>query len=429
MPAIQIKPTLTTEDKWNLMQEDARHEVVSEEEAASRLAEVKASVKAKPGPPKAPKVFLANDCVFNCAYCGCRSGNDGKRCYCTEPRELAQLAVSEAYRLKQGVFITSAIFRNADYTEELIIETLRIIRQELLFKGYVHAKVMPGTDPELIRRAGLLANRLSVNIEVAKSEGYAKIAKNKNKKNILTPMKQIRDMIRAENEGSKRYSSGFATSQSTQLMAGSTDEDDFTILRLADALYRSYSMKRVYYTAFEYRDPAAGYEALEAVKVPKWRMRRLYQADRLMQLYGFAPEEIAPQEDPNLYEELDPKAAWALRNLHLFPVEANTADYEMLIRVPGIGSTYASRIVKARRYCSLTFDSLKALGVSTKRCRHFMTCGGKFIGDRSGDPTMLHGLLADPVDSLSDGQLIMSGPRITIGNPAPGPVFFYSKRK
>ena len=249
--------------------------------------------------------------------------------------------------------------------------------------------------PELIRQAGLLANRLSVNIEVPRSEGYKRIAYNKNKSNILTPMGQISQMIAQAKADGGRFSRPFATTQTTQMMAGSTGEDDFTILNLSGALYRKYNLSRVYYTSFQYREQAAGYEELPEVNTPAWRMHRLYQADRLMQLYGFSAEEIAPPTSRFLLEEHDPKAAWAMRNMHLFPVEVNRADYEMLIRVPGIGLVYAKRILEARRLGKLTHDALRTLGIPLKRCRHFITCDGKYMGDAGDNIIRLGAMLAD----------------------------------
>ncbi len=391
--------TVSLDEKVSLMQEDAAYDVADNDEAVlPDLSFIRETTRARHTPPKVPKVFLSNDCVFNCAYCGCRSGNECKRRYVSPPRELAEIAVKQAEENRHGVFITSSIYHNADYTEELIVETLRIIRHELGYRGYVHAKIMPGADPQLIYQAGLLANRLSVNIEVAKSEGYDKIARNKNRNNILSPMYQISEMIRASKEEKSRFAPRFATSQTTQLMAGSTDENDRTILTLANALYAKYRLQRVYYTPFHYEHEAAGYEGLAKVSVPKWRVHRLYQADRLMQLYGFAPEEIAPDNQPFLSESLDPKAAWALRHLDRFPVEVNRADYETLLRVPGIGTTYASRIVKARQYCTITHSVLKNLGVSLKRSRHFLTCNGVYEGATVDNDVVLRPLLADPVD-------------------------------
>ena len=377
-----------------------------------RADKIRGDIKAPKGPHTAPKVFMSNDCVFNCSYCGCRRCLDGRTRYASEPREFAQLARTAAMANGGRVFITSAIYKNPNYTEELIIETMRILRNELGYKGYLHAKVMPGCDPELIRRAGFYANRLSVNIEVAKSEGYKTIAREKNKTNILGPMGHISRLIQDARNETGRYKPRFAGSQTTQLMAGSTGEDDFTILNLTHALYKKYRLNRVYYTPYQYHNYDGDNGGQPEVETPKWRQTRLYQADRLMQLYGFTPEDIAPTEAPNLTRDFDPKAAWALRNIHLFPVEVNTADYEMLIRIPGIGVTYAKRIVEARRTCSVNFDVLRQLGVSLLRSRHFMTADGKYQGIRGSDTESYAALLRAPLDNsgeLGNGSSAGSG--------------------
>jgi len=368
----RAKKSVSPDEKVALMCEDARYEIAADGEQCvpdCRAAEVVST-------SSVPKVFLSNDCAFNCAYCCCRRSVEGKVRYRSTPRELAGLAYAQVAKGSPGIFITSAVIQTPDYTEELIIETLRILRQEMRYNGYLHAKVMPGTDPLLIRQAGRYANRLSVNIEVAKSEGYALIAKNKSKENILGPMEDICTLIRAA-KGERRP---FATSQTTQLMAGSIGEDDRTILRLSSALYQKYGLSRVYYSAFQYQRRARGYDDLPLRHTPAWRMRRLYQADRLMQLYGFTADEIAPEQDAYLERDFDPKAAWALRNPQRFPVEINAADREALLRVPGIGAVGVERILAARRQGPLSFDSLKRIGISLKRSRHFVTCGGKFSG-------------------------------------------------
>ena len=401
---IKNKPGIA--EKLDMMRNDAVFDIADDDSACvPDLSFITNEIKANASPPKVPKIFLSNNCVFNCAYCGCRAGNDLKHRYINEPKELAEISVNEAVKNGHGVFISSAICRNADYTEELIIETLKFIRKDFYYKGYVHAKIMPGADPALIREAGLYANRLSVNIEVAKSEGYEKIARNKNRENILTPMRQISQLIKAAKNENSRYAPRFATSQTTQLMAGSTDESDYEILRLSNAMYLKYDLKRVYYTAYNYRNPATGYEEMPFVSTPVWRMKRLYQADRLMQLYGFSPEEIAPDSEPNFSSDIDPKAAWALRHIHLYPIEVNTADYEMLLRIPGIGVTYAKRIIKARKYCKITHDVLKSLGVALKRSRHFLTCNGKFQGETSDNIDVYRSLLAAPLDEIVVNQI------------------------
>ncbi|MHB1150784.1 MAG: helix-hairpin-helix domain-containing protein [Eubacteriales bacterium] len=402
MASIILPAVLTTADKIRLMAEDARFEIASDYDAESCSAEraVNASdrIRSKPAPPKIPKAFVACGCVFNCAYCGCRNSLIGERCsYCNDPRDLAHMATDMAKENGHGVFVTSAIYKNADYTQELIAETVRVMREEEHYHGFIHAKVMPGADPLLIHKTGVNADRLSVNIEVAKSEGYARIAKQKNRQNILTPMGNISEQIAA----AKHDKEHFAYSQTTQLMAGSTGEDDRTIMTLSKALYSKYRLKRVYYTAFRYNHDAEGYDKMPFVITPYWRMARLYQADRLMQLYGFTPEDVTPEAAPFLEQDIDPKAAWALRHLDLYPVEINTADYETLIRVPGIGVTYAKKIIAARRYSKITNDILKQMRIALKRCKYFITCDGKYVAENLLDSPALRDCLLTGSEDMS----------------------------
>jgi len=377
---ILLPRKLSYKEKLALMKEDAIHEVSCDADTDSEAMAISSAsmIKGKAAPPKVPKVFLTNQCVFNCAYCGCRCSREDKRNYVVTPAELAKIAVQDAKGNGHGIFVTSAIYKNADYTQELLAECVRIIREEHGYSGYVHAKVMPGADPALIAQTGRYANRLSVNIEVAKASGYERIAKQKNKDNILAPMQNITEQIFYMNQDRRK----FATSQTTQLMAGSTDEDDRTIMILSKALYRKYRLSRVYYTSFQYKGEARGYEDedLHPTKTPYWRMSRLYQADRLVQLYGFSPDDVTPENDPFLQRDIDPKAAWALRHMDMYPVEVNNADYETLIRVPGIGITYARRIIEARRFRNLTHDMLKMMRVSLKKSQYFITCGGIYKG-------------------------------------------------
>jgi predicted DNA-binding helix-hairpin-helix protein len=393
---IILPRALTTDDKVRLMEEDACFEIASDYDAEGINAAGR--IRSRGAPPKIPKAFVASNCVFNCAYCGCRSSLTGERCgYVNDPRALARLAAGMAKENGHGVFVTSAIYKNADYTQELIAQTVRYMREEEHYHGFIHAKVMPGADPQLIAKTGSGADRLSVNIEVANSEGYARIAKQKNKNNILTPMADIAGQIASAKQSKER----FAYSQTTQLMAGSTGEDDRTIMTLSRALYDKYRLKRVYYTAYRYNHDAQGYDKMPFVVTPYWRMARLYQADRLMQLYGFTPDDVTPQSDPFLQQDIDPKAAWALRHLDLYPVEINTADYETLLRVPGIGVTYAKKIIAARRYTVITHDILKQMRVALKRCRYFITCDGKYIADNLLDSPALRGCLVSGGEDMS----------------------------
>jgi len=389
-----VNPSQSPAEKLSAMRKDAEFEVADDGDAEGTALAAARKIKGSSPAMTAQKVFLSNRCVFNCAYCGCRCGREDRRDYALEPRELACLAVSTAKANGMSVFITSAIDRDPDYTQERIAETVRIMRQELGYSGYLHAKVMPGADPGLIAKTGIYAGRLSVNIEVANSAGYDRIAKQKHRSTILTPMGEIALQIRSAKENRRH----FAISQTTQLMAGSTGEDDRTIIRLASALYKKYALKRVYYTPFKYEIDAKGYEAeqLPHVATPYWRMARLYQADRLLELYGFTADDIAPEDAPYLEEDIDPKAAWALRHLGSFPVEVNTADYETLLRVPGIGLTYAKRILETRKYCAVTHDILRKMRVSLKRCRYFITCSGKYD---AGDGSFSYFGAFDPLSS------------------------------
>ncbi|HBR32049.1 MAG: hypothetical protein PHD46_02695 [Eubacteriales bacterium] len=400
MSNIIIPRQLSIEEKYELMQDDAKYEVGSDSDAQNTAVLCASDIKSKPPVPKIPKMFLSSTCVFNCAYCGCRcSRREAHENYCNTPEELAKMAVYAAKTNGRGVFITSAIYKNADITQEMIAESVRIMREELYYTGFLHAKVMPGADPRLIANTGRYADRLSVNIEVARSSGYQKIAKQKNKDNILTPMGEVAKQI----FGAKQEKTRFATSQTTQLMAGSTGEDDRTIMILTRALYKKYRLKRVYYTAFSYRHEAIGYEQenLRFIQTPYWRMARLYQADRLMQLYGFTPDDITPEEEPFLQQDIDPKAAWALRHLDMYPVEVNRADYDTLLRVPGFGLTYARRIIEARKYCRLTHNLLSRMKISLKKAQYFITCSGKYIGGSVLDSDLLRSCVATGLNQIS----------------------------
>jgi putative DNA modification/repair radical SAM protein len=352
------------------------------------------NIKSKPSPPTVPKVFVSNDCTFNCTYCGCRVSKD-KRRYTHNTEEIADMALATANQCGHGVFITSAICKNADYTEELIIDTLKVLRHERGYDGYIHAKIMPGVDPLLIRQLGFLADRVSINIEMPHSDGFKSLAKQKTKDNIISPMAAVNDFmnelnprrgIKARSETGRLFA---PAGQTTQMMIGSMGETDRTISLLADSLYKKMALRRVYYSPFD-ASAKGGY------KTPKWRGRRLYQADWLIKHYGMTPDDILPESSPNLEFDIDPKAAYALRNIAMFPVEVNTADYEMLLRVPGIGKTSADKIIAARKVAGLTHDNLKYMGVSLKHSKYFITCNGKYYGGKMlGNPHLRMKLWAD----------------------------------
>jgi len=410
MANIILPKIVTYDEQIRMMREDAAFDVSDSkngEHVCVPDMSAFADIKAKPNAPKVPKMFVASKCIFNCAYCACRASKD-RASYCNEPKRLAEICVAEAIKNGHGVFLSSAIHKSADYTEELIIQTIKHMRQDFGYKGYIHAKIMPGADPLLIREAGLYADRLSVNIEVAKKEGYNRIAHQKNKTNILGPMQTISDLISEAKETKGPFLKGtFAHSQTTQMMAGAVSEDDRTIMTLSSALYKKYRLSRVYYTGFSYSYTSKGYEDIGTFATPAWRVRRLYQADRLMQLYGFSSDEITPDSEPNLAADLDPKISWALRNLSMYPVEVNTADYDTLLRIPGIGIVFAKKIIRARTHCKITHDVLRKIGVSLKRSIYFIKCDGKYVGSSTflDTPESIREVFSD--GTAKDGEQVM----------------------
>ena len=328
------------------------------------------------------KVLQTNFCVYDCQYCVNRKSNDVPRAAFT-PEELCELTMG-FYRRNyiEGLFLSSAVIQNPDYTTELMIRTLCILREKHRFGGYIHAKAIPGANPLLTRRLGLLADRLSVNIELPSSPSLALLAPDKKKEAILTPMGQIRDGISESKReiAVYRHAPRFAPAgQSTQMIVGATPESDRHILSLTEGLYRKYRLKRVFFSAYM---PVSDHKSLPApvgFKPPLLREHRLYQADWLLRFYGFTVGEILDEGHPNFDAALDPKSDWALRHPEFFPVEVNRADYEAILRVPGIGMRGAQRIVAARRYGPLSFEGLKRLGIVMKRAQYFITCSGRML--------------------------------------------------
>lgn len=325
------------------------------------------------------KVLLTNICAYDCGYCINRRSNEVPRAAFT-PRELAELTI-QFYRRNyiEGLFLSSGVLRNPDYTCEQMIETLRILRAEYRFSGYIHAKAIPGADRALIARLGLLADRMSVNIEMPSHESLKLLAPDKSKQAILAPMGYIQGRI-AENSTDLvkyKHTPKFAPAgQSTQMIIGATPESDLHILNLTENLYRKYRLKRVFFSAYM---PVVQSSLLPAIDTqpPLWREHRLYQADWLLRFYGFEAKEILDETNRNFNPYVDPKCNWAIRHMEFFPMDVNRASYEDLLRVPGIGVNSAKRIVIARRTATLTFDGLKKLGVVLKRARYFITCKGK----------------------------------------------------
>lgn len=323
------------------------------------------------------KVLLSNCCIYDCQYCVNRSSNDVERASFT-PREIAKLTI-EFYKRNyiEGLFLSSAVIRNPDYTMEQIIRTIELLRHEYRFNGYIHAKAIPGASPDLVSRLGFLVDRMSVNIELPSRESLRLLAPQKNKENILTPMKQIKNNISESRQELTLYKHApkFAPSgQSTQMIVGATGESDKAIMTLSQGLYQKMNLKRVFYSAYV---PIGTNPLLPTTAPPLLREHRLYQADWLLRYYGFTTEELLSDKNPYFSNIVDPKCQWALAHLEQFPVDINTAPYEMILRVPGIGVRNALKIVKARRYTRLTFEDLKKMRISLKRAKYFITINGK----------------------------------------------------
>ena len=325
------------------------------------------------------KVLMTNCCVYDCKYCINRRSNDTRRAAFT-PRELAELTI-QFYRRNyiEGLFLSSGVLRDPDYTTQRMIEALRLLRQEYGFNGYIHAKAIPGANPELVRQLGFLADRLSVNIELPSQKGLAALAPDKTKASILSPMRLIREQGQQNKEELVKYrhAPAFAPAgQSTQLIVGATDDSDRHILHLTESLYSRYRLKRVFYSAYV---PVVENPLLPALhtKPPLLREHRLYQADWLLRFYGFRAEELLDVSHPNFDPMLDPKCYWAITHPEQFPVEIMSADLDRLLRVPGIGPTGARRILSARRTGLLRFGDLHKMGIVLKRAQFFILCGGR----------------------------------------------------
>ena len=349
------------------------------------------------------KVLLTNSCVYDCRYCVNRRSNATRRAAFT-PKELAELTI-QFYRRNyiEGLFLSSGVLRSPDYTTEQIIESLRILREDYGFNGYIHAKAIPGTSPELVYRLGLLADRLSVNIELPSEQGLRSLAPDKSRSAILRPMGLIRDQARQSKSELTKYkhAPAFAPAgQSTQLIVGATQDTDRHILHLTESLYAKYRLKRVFYSAYVPIVESSLLPSLDT-KPPLLREHRLYQADWLLRFYGFRAEELLDEQHPDFNPRIDPKCFWAICHPEQFPVEIMRAEYETLLRVPGIGPVSARRIVSARRVSHLRYEDLSRLGVVLKRAQFFITCGGRM---RSG-LRFSAGTLLRQLEAVERGQL------------------------
>lgn len=327
------------------------------------------------------KILFTNECIFNCTYCQNNCNSDVPRASFT-PDEVCKLTM-EFYRRNyiEGLFLSSGIIVSPNYTMDLIYQTLYKLRNEHHFNGYIHVKAIPGADPVLIEKAGFLADRMSINLELPTTDGLKKLAPYKSRHTILKPMRQIQNGI-TENKNElmiyRKAPKFVPAGQSTQMIIGATPENDFQIMSVAEALYKNFDLKRVFYSAFINVNQDSNLPVLPGGP-PLLREHRLYQADWLLRYYGFKVDELLSEDRPDFNIYLDPKCDWALRHLEQFPVEINRASYHTLLRVPGIGYKSAERIVKARRNTKLDFADLKKIGVVLKRALYFITCSGKMM--------------------------------------------------
>ena len=394
------------------------------------------------------KILLTNECIYDCKYCVNRTSRDVVRTAFT-PEEVAKLTI-EFYRRNyiEGLFLSSGIMKNPDYTMEQMIQAITLLRNEYHFNGYIHVKAIPGASSDRIQELGYLADRMSINLELPTAEGLRELAPNKHRKTILTPMKQIQLGIQ-QNKMIQKNGKQIATSkeefmlpgrsisqdqdyisdtglivtrqtsqntlakkapvksfvpagQSTQMIIGATNETDYQILNVVEGLYRKFSLKRVFYSAFVNTTFDSSLPAGEEGP-PLLREHRLYQADWLLRFYGFEAKELLSEERPNFNMMLDPKCNWAINHLETFPVEVNRAPYATLLRVPGIGVKSAQRIMQARRYATLDFQDLKKIGVVLKRAHYFITCKGKMLHSVKIEEDYILNYLLDVGEKLPTG--------------------------
>lgn len=389
---MRIAENLSLMDKLNILSDAAKYDVACTSSGVDRKGNGKGM-----GNALAPgichtfsadgrcvsllKILFTNECIFRCAYCQNNCNNDVPRASFT-PDEVCTLTM-EFYRRNyiEGLFLSSGILVSPNYTMDLIYQTLYKLRNEHHFNGYIHVKAIPGADPALVEKAGFLADRMSINLELPTSDGLRRLAPNKSRSTILKPMRLIQSGISANQCEVAVYRQAprfVPAGQSTQMIIGATPESDFQVMKVAEGLYQNFDLKRVFYSAFINVNHNSLLPTLPGGP-PLLREHRLYQADWLLRYYDFQVDELLTEDRPNFNVFLDPKCDWAVRHLECFPVEINRADYKTLLRVPGIGYKSASRIVKARRMNRLDFSDLKKMGVVLKRALYFITCSGRMM--------------------------------------------------
>ena len=340
------------------------------------------------------KILLTNHCIYDCVYCVSRRSNDIKRAAFTV-EEIVDLTIN-FYRRNyiEGLFLSSGVFKDPNTTMERLVRVAKKLRLEERFNGYIHLKTIPGASDELIREAGLYADRLSINLEIPTKEGLKLLAPEKDHKQMLSNVEFVKNELAINTIEKQKYKHApkFAPAgQTTQMIIGATNETDQKIIHVADYMYQKLSLKRVYYSGYVPVLQDSRLPSLQS-QVPVVRENRLYQADWLMRYYGFAPNEIVDERQPFLDLEIDPKLAWALRNSHLFPIDINQAPREMLLRIPGVGVRSVQKILMARKFQTLSYYDLKKMGVTLSRAKYFITCSGATPLAGTIDPLRLRSL-------------------------------------
>lgn len=357
------------------------------------------------------KILLTNHCIYDCVYCVSRRSNDIKRAAFTV-EEIVDLTIN-FYRRNyiEGLFLSSGVFKDPNTTMERLVRVAKKLRLEERFNGYIHLKTIPGASDELIREAGLYADRLSINLEIPTKEGLKLLAPEKDHKQMLSNVEFVKNELAISTIEKQKYKHApkfVPAGQTTQMIIGATNETDQKIIHVADYMYQKLSLKRVYYSGYVPVLQDSRLPSLQS-QVPVVRENRLYQADWLMRYYGFAPNEIVDERQPFLDLEIDPKLAWALRNSHLFPIDINQAPREMLLRIPGVGVRSVQKILMARKFQTLSYYDLKKMGVTLSRAKYFITCSGATPLAGTIDPLRLRGLLLGQSHSkhkqLFTGQL------------------------
>jgi len=363
------------------------------------------------------KILFTNECIYDCKYCVNRSSNDVVRATFT-PEEICRLTM-DFYRRNyiEGLFLSSGILKNPDYTMELIYTAIYKLRTEYHFRGYIHVKAIPGASPELIQKVGFLADRMSVNLELPTKESLHRLAPHKSRENILKPMRYVQNRMNENKEelALYRHAPKFVPAgQSTQMIVGATPETDYQIMRVSEALYEKFGLKRVFYSAFVNVNEDKALPMQREQGPPLLREHRLYQADWLLRYYKFKVDELLNEKNPNFNIFMDPKCNWAVQHLERFPVEINTADYNTLLRVPGIGYLSAGRIVKARKMGKVDFVDLKKMGVVLKRALYFITCNGKMLYPTRMEQDYIVRNLLDAKEKLPDSVRNMNYQQLSL---------------